>query len=242
MSKLASLLHDRFLKKKETPKMAELAKQTTEGQLTVFSGLFQISKLADHERSEIESILKKYAEEGQALDQDLPDLLAITQEVKAITNQAVILHGERIRRAQLILKRYRDGAFTAWLIATYGNRQTPYNFLQYYDFYLQMPKHLHPQIETMPRQAVYTLASRTGAHDLKEEIVRNYKGETKEQLIRMIRDHFPLADHDKRREDLGEGALKTLQKLTATLKEAQLSDEQKKQLLKQLQFLKGLLK
>jgi len=241
MSKLTALLQERFLKKKETPKMADLAKQTTEGQLTVFSGLFQMGQIGEEDRSEIESILKKYGEEGQSWDRDLTDLLAITQEVRAITNQAVILHGERIRRAQIILKRYRDGAFTAWLIATYGNRQTPYNFLQYYEFYTQMPKQLHQKIEAMPRQAIYTLASRTGSPVMKEEIVRNYKGETKQQLIRMIRDSFPLAEDDGRKENLGEGALKTLQKLADTLKTVQLSEDNKQQLLKQLQILKGLL-
>ena len=49
------------------------------------------------------------------------------------------------KERKTILKNYRDGAFSAWLIATYGNRQTPYNFLQYYELYITLPEHLHLQ-------------------------------------------------------------------------------------------------
>lgn len=239
MSRFTSLLQETFLRKKETPK--EVPERAALERLPILSNLFQVDTLGEREQAEIASILKDYAEEGQAVERDLSDLIAITQEVRAITNQAVILHGERIKRAQHILKRYRDGAFSAWLIATYGNRQTPYNFLQYHEFYSQMPKQLHPQIEAMPRQAIYTLASRNGSPALKEEIVRKYNGETKQQLIRMIRDHFPLAEHDKRKEDLGEGAVKILQKLTETLRGVSLTTVQKQHIEEQLRQLKGLL-
>lgn len=66
---------------------------------------------------------------------DLAELSLITSEVKAINNQAAILHGERIKKAQTLLKSYQEGAFSAWLNATYGNRQTPYNLMQYYEFF-----------------------------------------------------------------------------------------------------------
>lgn len=242
MSKLTTMLQERFLKKKENPKMAAMAKQSSDGELTPFSGLFQVSKLGEQEAAHLESILTSHAKENEAVETDLKDLLALTQEVRAITNQAVILHGERIRRAQQIFKRYKDGAFTQWLVATYGNRQTPYNFLHYYDFYLQMPKRLQGKLEEMPRQAIYTLASRAGSQKLKEELVDNYQGETKQQLLSKIRSEFPLSETDRRREDVGEGALKVLERLAEKFKAADLSDQQKKQLVKQLQTIKGLLK
>lgn len=242
MSKLTTMLQERFLKKKENPKMAEMAKQSSDGGLTPFSGLFQVSKLGEQEAAHIETILTSHSRDEQAVETDLHDLLALTQEVRAITNQAVILHGERIRRAQQIFKRYRDGAFTAWLTATYGNRQTPYNFLQYYDFYLKLPKHLQVKLEEMPRQAIYTLASRNGALKIKEKMIDNYQGETKQQLLSKIRSEFPLPETDRRREDVGEGALKVLERLAERFKAADLSDQQKKQLMKQLQTIKGLLK
>ena len=82
------------------------------------------------------------------------------------------MHGERIKKAQEILKSYRDGAFTAWLLAAYGNRQTPYNFLQYYELYTALSPGLHSQLEAMPRHAVYVLASRSGELTQKETMVR----------------------------------------------------------------------
>ncbi|MCC5832220.1 MAG: CT583 family protein [Chlamydiales bacterium] len=227
MAKITSILQQRF-RKKEKPKMSELAEKTAGGQLTVFSGIFGLGKLGEKEQEELSSLLRKFSyDENADLSEDLKQLIAITSEVKAINNQAAILHGERIKIAQTILKNYRDGAFTAWLTATYGNRQTPYNFLQYYEFYSKIPKTLHPQVESMPRQAVYTLASRDGSFSKKEEIVRNYKGETKQQMISLIRSLFPLDESDRRREDVGESALKTLQRLVLTFESSQVKMSQK---------------
>ncbi|MCH9624872.1 MAG: hypothetical protein S4CHLAM123_00340 [Chlamydiales bacterium] len=240
MAKLSELLQQRF-RKKEQPKMSELAEKTTDGQLTVFSGIFGSPKMGDQEKEQLAELLNKFAsEESVNLDQDLDMLLSITSEVKAINNQAAMLHGERIKRAQTLLKKYKEGAFTAWLITTYGNRQTPYNFLQYYEFYAKMPKKLHPQIESMPRQAVYTLASRDGELAKKEELVRNYKGETKEQMITLIRSVFPLKEDDRRQENIAENSLKLLHKAAMTLVQAKdkLSYKQKQTILELLELLK----
>ena len=117
------------------------------------------------------------------------------------------------KKAQEYPKKYRDGAFSAWLINTYGNRQTPYNFLQYYEFYLQLSPTLHLKLDAMPRQAVYTLASRDAPFEQKEELLKNYNGETKNEVLTLIRKTFPLDDRDGRKEDLGEQAVTTLKKL-----------------------------
>ncbi len=233
MSKLTSILQERF-RKKEKPKMTALAEKTSEGNLTVFSGIFGVKTLDEKVQSALLSLLQKFAPEHSDISSDLSSLVSITAEVKGIQNQAAILHGERIKRAQEILKNYKEGAFSAWLITTYGNRQTPYNFLQYFEFYSQLPKHLHDQLEAMPRQAIYTLASREGDLIKKEEIVRNYNGQTKEQLISMIRNLFPLEETDQRRQRIGENAIKTLSSLLVQFQHSKekLSKEQKRDLKK----------
>jgi hypothetical protein len=220
MAKLSTILQERF-KKREKPKMSELAEKASAGQYTVFAGLFGNSEINESEKKIFEDILQKYSLDTN-LDHanDLSQLLSITSEIKAINNQAVILHGERIKKAQEVLKKYREGAFSAWLKAAYGNRQTPYNFLQYYEFFLNMPKTLHPQIEAMPRQAVYTLASREGLLEKKEEIVRNYRGETKQQMINLIRSIFPLDRDDKRQGDVMGLSIKLLERVAHTLTHA----------------------
>lgn len=231
MAKLTEILQQRF-KKKEKPKMTALAEKTTDGQLTVFSGVFGDSKLGEKEQKELSSLLQKFSPDaGADVSRDLQSLIAITTEVKAITNQAAILHGERIKQAQTLLKNYQDGAFTAWLMTTYGNRQTPYNFLQYFEFYSKVPKKLHPQIESMPRQAVYTLASRDGELAKKEEIVRNYQGQTKQEMISLIRSTFPLGENDGRREKVADTTLKTLERLVTTFEQSpvRMNKEQKKE-------------
>jgi hypothetical protein len=234
MSKFNDLLNLRF-KQKETqqPKMTALVERSSNGELSSFSGVFRVAALNEKEKSDIESILKTYrVREFDDVEPDLKSLMTITSEVKAITNQAVILHGERIKRAQDILKKYRDGAFTAWLFATYGNRQTPYNFLQYYEFYSLLPQTLHPKLDQMPRQAIYTLASRSGSLEQKENIVKNYTGQPKQELLKLIRHQFPLPEEDKRAPQFGHNAINFLKRAREMLKNSHclLREEEKRQI------------
>ena len=205
MSKFNDLLSLRFKPKGSSPsKMSALVERSSNGELSSFSGVFRIVALNENERSSLEEILISFRHsDTYDVNDDLNALSMISSEVKAISNQAVILHGERIKKAQTILKNYRDGAFTAWLYAAYGNRQTPYNFLQYFEFYSMISPTLHPKVDQMPRQAIYTLASRNGSLEQKEEIVRDYAGEPKQELLERIREIFPLSEDDKRTPNLG---------------------------------------
>jgi len=234
MSKFNDLLNLRFRSKPaQPPKMSALVERSANGELSSFSGVFRVTALSESEKSELETILTSFrVSDEQAIDADLKALAGITSEVKAITNQAVILHGERIKRAQDILKRYRDGAFTAWLFTTYGNRQTPYNFLQYYEFYTTMPEALHVKIDQMPRQAVYSLASRQGSIEKKEAIVRNYNGQAKQELLQLIRIEFPLAEEDKRHPNYAAHAIAFMKRAREMMKNSLCvpSEEEKKQL------------
>ncbi|MBS0624695.1 MAG: CT583 family protein [Verrucomicrobia bacterium] len=233
MSKFNDLLHLRFKQKESKQKMTALVERSNNGELSSFSGVFRVSALNEKEKETLEEILKSFRKsDTHDVDADLKALMTITSEVKAITNQAVILHGERIKRAQEILKTYRDGAFTAWLFATYGNRQTPYNFLQYYEFYTVLPQALHTKLDQMPRQAIYTLASRAGAFERKEEIVRNYSGQPKQELIKLIRQEFPLSEDDKRMPNFSSNAISFLKRARDMLKNphCQVDEEEKRQI------------
>jgi hypothetical protein len=246
MSKFNDLLNLRF-KQKETqqPKMAALVERSNNGELSSFSGVFRVTKLNEKEKYDIETILRNFRpSETFDFDADLTALMAITSEVKAITNQAVILHGERIKRAQEILKKYREGAFTAWLFTTYGNRQTPYNFLQYYEFYTVLPQALHPKLDQMPRQAVYSLASRAGSFDKKETIVKNYAGQPKDELLKLIRCEFPLPEDDKRLPHFTSNAIAFLKRAREMLKNPNClpREDEKKQIQNLLSQLQSLIK
>jgi hypothetical protein len=244
MAKVNSILDQRMKKPSNTSKMAAMAKQSATGNLTSFSGVFSVIELSAKEKEVLADILRDYANEEQDIRSDLNLLISLTSEVKAINNQAALLHGERIKKAHQILTRYRDGAFTAWLMAAYGNRQTPYNLMQYYEFCEAMPKQLRPQIELMPRQAIYVLASRTGSLDKKQTIVENYRGETKAEMLALIRQTFPLGQRDKRQQQMGKAFLQGLLRLYQQLKQApqELTVAQKKQaraLLQKVQQLIG---
>ncbi len=233
MTKVNSLLTQRFKRATEKlSKMTALAELSSSGKLSSFSGVFRVTPLTPQEEEALRQILTEHCFEGKNIKEDLQQLGAITTEVKAINNQAAILHGERIKKAQEILKKYKDGAFSAWLIATYGNRQTPYNFLQYYDLYKALPQMLHPKLEEMPKQAVYALASRSGSHDKKEQIIKNYSGEPKQELLSLIRETFPLAKEDRRAQDLADLAITSLNRLHKLFTHPHFkpTEEQKKEL------------
>jgi hypothetical protein len=218
MADVKSIIQKRFKASQEkSSKMSDLAQRSSSGNLSTFSGVFKVGSLTEKEEASLESILTNYKSDEQLIEMDLEELSIITSEVKAINNQAIILHGERIQKAQTIFKKYKDGAFSAWLISTYGNRQTPYNFLLYFEFYSSMTNSLQKQIDVMPRQAIYTLASRNGPLEKKKELIEKYEGETKQELLEVIRELFPLSDNDLRKEQLPEYAIKTLTHLVNKL-------------------------
>lgn len=244
MATINSILDQRMKKQSNTSKMAAMAKQSVNGNLTSFSGVFSVTDLSVNEKRGLEEILRNYAiDEEQEIDADLEELVSITSEVKAINNQAALLHGERIKKVHAILTRYKDGAFTAWLMAAYGNRQTPYNLMQYYEFCEAMPKQLRPQIEQMPRQAIYVLATRSGTLKQKQMLVENYRGETKAVMLALIRQKFPLESGDKRKRKFGPAFLQSLQRVAEQLKEARssLTQSEKTQALALLKHLQQLI-
>lgn len=198
MSKFDSLLMGRF-KAQKKEKMNELVERSTSGTLSSFGGVFQVSPMNQTETASLNALLKKYQKDETNLLEDLKKLETLTSEVKAISTQAIILHGQRIKQAQTLLKKYQDGAFSAWLIQTYGNRQTPYNFLQYYELYLALPSQTRLIIAEMPRQAIYSLSTRSISQEEKVAFIENYKGETKTELLQKLRTSFPLPQKDKRK-------------------------------------------
>lgn len=201
--------------------MRDLVHKRIEGDLSPFSGIFQTRQLSQEDCDHLQHILTKYSpkENSSEKTSDLPTLLSLSAEVKEIHRQAILLHGERISKARELLKKYREGAFSAWLLFAYGNRQTPYNFLVYYELYSSLPDALKKEAEKMPKQALYTLASRNGSKEKKEEIIRNYCGETKDQILSLIRREFPLEESDARRTCLLSAAIKHLEKASLLLQE-----------------------
>ena len=240
-----NLIAERLKKTDPSTKMAQMAEKSAAGGLTSFNGLFQVCELSADEKNNLEAILKTYAfKEESGIKNDLKTLIALTAEVKAINHQAALLHGERIKKVHTLLTSYQEGAFTSWLIATYGNRQTPYNLMQYFNFYQSVPTNLRPKIEAMPRQAIYTLATREGDLTDKIDLITQFQGETKSELLLKIRDLFPLKEKDKRRENPGNQAILQLEKTYTLLsrKNTKLNNHQKETLKELLTSLNSLLK
>lgn len=240
MSNINALLDRRLKKPTSSTKMLAMAEQTASGNLSSFSGVFSVVELNDNERLQLSQLLETHATSSARLSEDLILLVRITSEVKAINNQAALLHGERIKKAQHLLSQYREGAFTAWLITAYGNRQTPYNFLRYFEFIETLPKTLRPQVDTMPRQAVYTLATREGPLELKQNLIKQHYQKTKTELLKHIREAFPLPIKDRRRQNAAHAILNQLNHLHETINDKQqyISNEKALEISNLLQIMK----
>lgn len=242
MKNLGALLQKRVNTGKPSPKMAAMALESADGKRSTFSGLFTAIELNQGEKETLKAILEEFSTSASSLSEDLAALTHLTSEIKSINNQAALLHGERIQKARTLFKSYKEGAFSSWMIAAYGNRQTPYNFLQYYEFCESMPSTIRAKIELMPRQAIYTLASREGPQQLKQELIQNFNGETKQELLTKIRQLFPLSENDKRRADFGETAIAALEKLCLVLKrKPSLTKNQRKSILSLLEEVRVLI-
>lgn len=241
MSDLKSVLENRF-KKAPQHKMEELAKKRFQGELSPFVQGFSTCKLSTQEEEKLRALLHDYAFENHDIDHDMGTLSLLSAQVKQIHHQAVLLHGERIKQVRNLLKTYREGAFSAWLVLSYGNRQTPYNFLMYYELFSRLPEALKLAAEKMPKQVIYTLASRQGPQEKKEEIIREYQGESKGDLLKKIRDTFPLSETDARQTSTVKQALSLVAKGASLLQRCEKFSEDEcvvlEKLLKKLQKVK----
>jgi hypothetical protein len=94
-----------------------------------------------------------------------------------------------------------------------------------------MPKELLPKIDGMPRQAIYTLASRAGEIDQKVSVIKNYAGESKEEILNIIRKEFPLDRDDKRLPNIANQSISSLIRLKDLLNHS-LFDPSEKQKVK----------
>jgi hypothetical protein len=202
-------------------------------------------ELTEQEKINIQKILVEDYQPGtiseSQVSQHVEHLTNITKQIKSISAQSILLHGERIKQAQDLLSNYREGAFTKWLMSTYGNRQTPYSMLRYYEFYQSAPKETRPLIESAPKKAVYLLASRDGDKNKKLELIKNHGNSTQSDFLLLIQSTFPIPETDKRK-PLNEATLDSMNKLCLKLesRSKHISDDDRitiKKLIQRLQKL-----
>lgn len=186
-----------------------------------FRGMFGDFQLGEKEKINLQLILNEHympsqIPEAQVVD-DYEELTRITSEIKAINSQSILLHGERIKKAQDLLKNYRNGAFSEWLIVTYGNRQTPYSMLRYFEFYMEIPHHAKAKLDHIPKKAIYILASIDADINTKIKIIENYEGENQKDLLLLIKELLPPIKGDKRRKTSNENVFQNIEELIKKL-------------------------
>ena len=173
-----------------------------------FNSVFEPKPLGSEEEARIQKILFENFQlsndseerENEKLSEDFQEIKTITAEIKAIHKQSLVLMGERLHKARIIFKTYREGTFTLWLKETFKSKQTGYNILAYYEFYTALPSlELKEIFKSLPQKAAYVLASRQGNLEDKINILIDPSFSQAENLLPFIREKLPLLDNDKRK-------------------------------------------
>ena len=194
-----------------------MATQSGAGNRSGFSGIFSlVENSVKKEKELLESMLKEYATDGVNITTDLHSLISITSEVKAINNQAAILHGERIKKAHAIphpLPRRR------FFKLVDGRLRQPANALQFHAVLRLLPYHAQNaaaanRVDAKTSHLHTRNQNRSGG---KEAGDCGINGETKTELLTRIRTEFPLDKLDKRRQKVGEGVIMSLKRLSDVL-------------------------
>lgn len=135
-------------------------------------------KMTIEEAEILKTGIIKFASKKTFLSDDsLRQLVSISETLRISHKQHVLFHGENIHKAQLLLKDHKKGAFGFWLAFTYGNRQTCYNFLNYFLLHHSLPEFMRKKLEKIPLKNAYLLGSVDLPQKKKQSILESYQGE-----------------------------------------------------------------
>lgn len=165
--------------------------------------------LTDAQESQIKNLFIEYKSDDlnkEQINDDLDKALEISISIKTITQQSVLLIGERIKKAQHVMARYKVGMFNKWLLLIFGNKATPYNFLRFFNFYHSIEDlTIRNKLEELPKKAAYKLASRKGELSTKIEVLKSVTASNQNNksikvaiLEKMIDQKFPIDESDNR--------------------------------------------
>lgn len=197
-----------------------IGKKKKEEPLVEASSIFDLKEMPIDDIEKMRSLFEidqSMAADEEALREDFRELVTITQEVRGVQKQAIILLGERIHKVRDIFKKYgaEKGGFSRWLDYAFTSRKTAYNMLAFYELHESLPSvELKEQLKRMPAKASYILASRSGHSFVKEEIIREYRGEKQQEMLDKIQEKLPIAESDNRsQKDVGKKTLDEMERL-----------------------------
>lgn len=170
-----------------------------------FETFFETKPLGEKEIDQLYHILIEESTPNvkRMVANHLDQLKKLTEEIRSIDRQGLILMGERIEKARNILSNYGDkrGAFTKWLSLTFRSRQTAYNIMAYYELHKSLPSlDVQDSFKKIPQKAAYVLASREGDLKKKIKIILEHHSDAPEEFIKLVRKTFPLEATDKRKQ------------------------------------------
>lgn len=119
----------------------------------------------------------------------------ITQEVRAIRKQGVVLIGERIAAAKAVFDSYGERKFMAWLTFTFGSYKSGYNYLSYFNLHEALSPILQSRLKAMPVSAAYMLASSQADIQRKSDLIEHHSTGSYREIVTIIQE--TLGDPEK---------------------------------------------
>lgn len=208
---------------------------------------FGVKPLDMLESNRIEQLLVNNYEPS-LLDEDkvtqhVNEIKNLTSEIKGINKQAILLIGERIFKANQILKNYKDGTFMEWVDSVFDSRKTAYNILAYYELHQSLPIQSKENLKKISPTAAYVIASRKIPLEKKISFVNEYHDLKSQDMMLLIKEMFP-SKNQPTKTSLNLKLINVIQKSIQTLKERkeEINSDEKKLLESIIITLKSLLK
>jgi len=164
-----------------------------------FNNIFGVTPLEKSDETSLQRLLVEGYQPGifeeHQVGDDVKKIVTLTEEIKAIGKQCVVLLGERVSKARDILKPYKDGTFTRWLEAAFGSRKSGYNALGYYELHKALPADdLREKLAKLQKRLAYTLASREGDINIKAEIIKECHNKSPDEAISIMKEKLPASN------------------------------------------------
>jgi hypothetical protein len=154
--------------------------------------IFKIKDLKPKEIQDIEILLKENSTKINNFEfqNDFRNISRITTEIRGVNRMHSIFLGGKIIEARNILEKYGDKTFSKWLELTFGNRRTPYDYIYQYEFFSALSEQYQEIALQMPRSILSIVCKKKLPFEEKLELVANYRGEKKHELVKLIKDKF----------------------------------------------------
>ncbi|WP_213318989.1 CT583 family protein [Chlamydiifrater volucris] len=148
---------------------------------------------------ESEKISEIFSEVDENFSGKIVLIKQLTNQIKGIQKQGVLLIGEKIFKVRKILREIGcfDTSFTKWISLVFPTKSSAYNALAYYELYSSLPdQELRQKFQSIPYKTAYMLASRKADVEKKISVMEIIQGMENDVAITTLNQFIPSSRKD----------------------------------------------